>query len=96
MTMPTPPVAPSSLAATAVSSSQVNLTWSDNSANEDGFKLYRSTDGVNFSNIKIVGPNVTSYSDTGRTGSTTYYYRVLAYSIGGTSAYSNTAVVTTK
>ena len=58
-----PPAAPSNLVATAASSSQINLTWTDNSSNEDGFKLYRSTDGVNYSNIKILAGNVTSFSD---------------------------------
>ena len=46
------PAAPSNLAATAVSSSQINLTWTDNATNEGGFKLERSTDGVNFTQIE--------------------------------------------
>jgi titin len=51
------PAAPSSLAATAVSSSQVNLSWIDNSSNESGFYLERSTDGVTFVQIAVVGAN---------------------------------------
>src|SRR2546427_13029618 len=39
---PTPPAAPSNLAAAAVSSSQINLTWKDNSSNEQGFKIQRA------------------------------------------------------
>jgi hypothetical protein len=90
-----PPTAPSSLNATAVSSSQINLSWTDNSSDEDGFKIYSSTDGVNFSFYVTVGANVTTRSNTNLSASTTYYYRVLAYSAGGSSGYSNTASATT-
>ena len=68
----TVPVAPSNLTATAVSSSQINLAWTDNSSNETLFKIERSTDGTNFSQIATVGSNVTSYSNTGLTASTLY------------------------
>ena len=90
-----PPTAPSSLTATAVSSSQINLSWTDNSSDEDGFKIYSSTDGVNFSFYVTLGANVTTRSNTNLSASTTYYYRVLAYSAGGSSGYSNTASATT-
>ena len=89
------PVAPSALTATAASGAQINLAWSDNSTNEDGFKLYRSTDDVSFSRIATLGAGVTAYADGGRAASTTYYYRVLAYNAAGNSAYSNTASATT-
>jgi hypothetical protein len=90
------PAAPSNLTAAAVSSKQIDLAWSDNSANEDGFKLYRSADGgATFSRIATLGANVASYSDTGRAAGTTYYYRVLAYNASGNSANSNTAGATT-
>src|ERR1051326_9518057 len=39
----TVPAAPSNLGATAVSSSQINLNWQDNSSNESGFKILRGT-----------------------------------------------------
>jgi Calcineurin-like phosphoesterase/Fibronectin type III domain len=89
------PAAPSNLSAVAVSSKQIDISWADNSANEDGFKLYRSADGVNFSRTATLGPGVTSYSDTGRAASTTYFYRVLAYNASGNSAASNTVSATT-
>ncbi len=87
--------APSNLAGKAISTAQIDLTWTDNSTNETGFKLYRSTDGVNFSRIATFGANVTSYSDTGRSEATTYHYRVLAYNASGNSPLSNTISVTT-
>jgi hypothetical protein len=93
---PPAPNAPSGLTATAVSTSQINLTWADNASNEDGFKIERSTDGVNFTQIATVAANATSYSNIGLTASTLYYYRVFAYNANGNSASpSNTASATT-
>lgn len=89
------PLAPSSLTATAVSSSRINLAWTDNSTDEDGFKIERSLDGVNFTEITSVGAGVTTYASTGLSASTQYYYRVRAYRGSVNSAYSNTANATT-
>ena len=93
-----PPGAPSNLAAKAVSSSQINLTWIDNANNEDGFEIQRCTGSkcTDFATITTVGPNVTSYSNTGLSRSTTYRYRVRAYNTSGDSAYSNIAKATTR
>ncbi|MDH5325299.1 MAG: multicopper oxidase domain-containing protein [Gammaproteobacteria bacterium] len=91
----TAPNAPSGLSAGAVSSSQIDLTWADNSADETGFSVERSTDGVNFGPGIPVAANSTSYSDTGLNASTTYWYRVNAANGNGTSAYSNVASATT-
>jgi hypothetical protein len=92
---PSPPSAPATLTASAVSSSQINLSWSDLSSNEEGFRIERSTDSVNFAVIATVGANVTGFADSGRNGGTTYYYRVQAYNAGGASAYSAVAFATT-
>jgi len=51
------PTAPSSLTATAASTSQINLAWADNSSNETGFKIERKTgSGGTYSQIATVGP----------------------------------------
>jgi hypothetical protein len=92
---PVAPAAPSNLAAAAASSAQVNVTWADNSTNETGFKVERSTDGVNFTQVAAVGANVTTYAAAGLSPSTAYTFRVRAYNAGGDSAYSNVASVTT-
>ncbi len=90
------PAAPSNLYAIAISSSLINLTWQDNSTNEEGFKIERKTGaGGTYIQIATVNANVTSYSDIGLTANTTYYYRVRAYNSAGDSDYSNEASTTT-
>jgi len=89
--------APSSLTATATSSSQINLSWTDNASNEDGFTIQWSTDGGNsFSDLTSVNANTTSYQNTGLNASTTYHYRLFSYNGSGNSAYSNLASATTQ
>lgn len=95
----TPPAAPSSLSAAAVTGPAVNLSWTDNATNEDGFYIERcsgSTSCTNFTRIATVGPNVTGYSNTGLTARTVYRYRVQAYNANGASAFSNIASVRTR
>lgn len=84
----TPPAAPSGLAATAVSAGSINLTWVDNSDNEGGFKIERSTDNSSFTQIGIASANATSYLDSTASPSTLYYYRIRATNIIGDSAYT--------
>jgi len=95
--LPTPP-APSGLTATAVSSSQINLTWVDNATSEQGFKIERCSGAgcSNFAQIAMVGTDVTGYANTGLSGSTSYSYRVSAYNGSGDSDYSNTASAVTQ
>ena len=60
---PTPnaPTAPSSLSAKAISTSQIDLSWVDNSSNESGFYVERRTSTGSYSRIATLGANVTSY-----------------------------------
>jgi tripartite motif-containing protein 71 len=88
--------APSNLVAVAVSSSQINLTWTDTAANESGFRIERCRGAsCTPAEIATVGANVTSYRSTVLLASTTYTFRVRAFNQGGTSAYSNTASAST-
>ena len=92
------PVAPSGLAATAASSSEIDLSWTNNATNQSGFQIDQATSS-DFTQGLItatVGANVTSYSATGLSASTTYYYRVRATNSSGDSANTSTASATTQ
>ena len=95
-TQSNPPGAPTNLGATAISSSQINLAWTDNASNETGFKIERKTGaGGTYSQIATVGANVTTYStpDLPRTRTTSIACaRIIA---SGDSSYSNEANATT-
>lgn len=87
----TPPTAPANLTATAVSPSQVNLSWDASTDNVGvaGYKVYR--DGV-----FLASTSTASYSDTTVQGGTSHSYTVYAYDAAGNiSPPSNTATVTT-
>jgi alpha-tubulin suppressor-like RCC1 family protein len=91
LTLPCSLSAPSALTATTMSASQINLAWLDNSPDENGFKIERSTDGTNFTQIAQVLPRTTSYRNTGLWPGTIYYYRVRPYNSGGDGDSSNVA-----
>ncbi len=86
-------IAPSSLSATATSSSQIALNWTDNDGGSaTSYNIDRSTDDLSFSQIATVGAGVSSYSNTGLVASTTYYYEVQAFNTpAGGSLFSNVA-----
>lgn len=92
---PTAPNAPSNLSATVGSPTSVNLTWQDNSSNEDGFKV-EYADNSSFTNPTIVqlGQNTQSCSVTGLTTNSTYWFRVFAFNTIGASGYSNSVSAT--
>ena len=89
------PAAPSDLMATLNGSSRIDLSWTDNSSNEEGFRIERSVNGGGFSFLVNVGADVTGHADQGLAGGTTYAYRVRAFNSGGPSPWSNTATKTT-
>lgn len=89
------PKPPSYPGATAISSSKIELTWEDNSDNETGFKIERKKSGEVYSQIKTMDKDITTYFDTGLTGSTKYIYRVRAYNNMGNSKYSTDVSVST-
>jgi hypothetical protein len=91
-----PPAAPTTLAAIASSSGSVDLSWTDASSNESGFRIERKTGPTGtYAEIGTTGLNVRVYSDAAVSASTAYTYRVRAYNASGSSAYSNEASATT-
>lgn len=89
------PVSPTQLTATLTSNTAVSLKWKDNSSNETGFKIERKADSGSFTQVGVVGTDVTSFADTGLVVNSTYIYRVVAYGTEGYSvSYSNLATIT--
>src|SRR5207302_9751089 len=87
----TPPTVPTGLTASAVSSSQINLSWAASSDNVgvSGYRVYR--DGA-----QIATTSTTFFSNTGLSPSTTYSYAVAAFDAAGNlSAQSGPASATT-
>jgi hypothetical protein len=81
----TTPAAVQSFTATAASSTQINLSWTDKSGVETGFRIERSTDNTNWSLVTTTAASATSFSNTGLTASTLYYYRIRSNSYNGTN-----------
>jgi hypothetical protein len=76
---PAPPAAPTGLTAIAEAGPQVSLLWADNSLDETGFVVERSTDGgVNFSVLASLPVDTASYVDLAVIAGNTYDYRVAA------------------
>lgn len=90
------PVAPSNLVATSVSSSEIRLAWQDNSTDELGILLYRSTspDLPSPTIIPLV-LNTVSYFDTELATGAIYYYQVYACNVAGCGV-SNVTQATTQ
>ena len=90
------PQAPSGLTAQAVSGSEIQLNWTDNSNSEIGFKLHRSltADFASSTLVATLPADTTSYRNPGLTAGTTYYYQVSAYNNSGTSSAASTSAST--
>src|SRR5437867_3545495 len=100
-TLAVAPSPPTGLAATTVSSSQINLSWTapaDNGGSAiTGYKIERSTDGGSTWSTLVANTGIsgTTYSDIGLTHGTTYTYRVSTMNSIGTGSPSSTASATT-
>ena len=90
------PAAPTGLAAAVINERRIDLTWTDHSAGESGYRVERKVGaGGAWVALTLLAPNITAYADSTVIEETTYYYRVLAYDAAGDSAPSNTASATT-
>jgi chitodextrinase len=86
---PPPPQPASSLMATTISSSQINLSWTASSTSGVTYNIFRSTTSgftPSPSNRITSGLTTTSFSDTGLAPSTSYFYLVEAVNAGGVSS----------
>ena len=92
-----PPSAPTGLNAIAVSSGQINLSWTDNAIDEYGFRIERSVDsGESWNNVAMVGEDIQAYSDTDVESNTKYWYQIAAYNGSGQSDYDDPVNATTQ
>ncbi|HET9570276.1 MAG TPA: hypothetical protein VFP20_02555 [Bacteroidales bacterium] len=89
---PSAPSSPSNVTAEILSTTQVKITWVDESYNEENFRVERSdNNGVDWVLVGSVGAGLKSYINTGVADNATYLYRVYAENATGKSGYSNLA-----
>ena len=86
------PARPTGLTATlaGITSSQINLSWTDASSNETGFRIQRRIGTGAFADIATVYTDVTTYTDTALNRATGYSYRIYAFNAFGSSPASTT------
>jgi concanavalin A-like lectin/glucanase superfamily protein/fibronectin type III domain protein/lysyl oxidase len=96
-TPPPPVAAPSGVTAGAVSTSQINLAWTDNATNETEYVVQRdTTSAFSAPQSTTLGANATSFQSTGLSAGTQYFYRVRARNATTDSAWSATVNATTQ
>ncbi len=83
------PVAPINAVASTLGADKIHITWSDTSSNEQGFKIERSTDNTNFTQVGTAAAGMGQFDAAGLTSATLYYFRVRAYNAVGDSPVSN-------
>ncbi len=100
------PIDPTNLTGVALDSARIKLTWTDNATNEDGFKVYRSTNGgqsyllwKTLTNtdpaLGFCGGSCRTHTVTGLYPGTPYTFKVTAYNQDGESGPTNAVTVTT-
>ncbi len=91
------PLAPTNLAGFGKSKTSIKLNWGDQSDNETGFEVSRSTtENGTYNVLTIVLPNITTYTDNDLAVGTKYFYKVRAMGASNNNSdYSNTAVIST-
>jgi hypothetical protein len=86
---------PSGLSATAVSSSHIDLAWTDNAGNESSYRVEGSPNGSSdWYLVADLPADSQSYANTGLAASTTYWYRVSAVNLNGSSGFASASATT--
>ena len=91
-TQPATPTTPDSILADGVSPSQIDVTWADESGNEEGFEIqWHDATTTAFTVIDTVGPNVEIFQHAGLASGSLNSYRVRAFNSAGPSSFTPTA-----
>src|SRR5205814_9596615 len=93
------PASPSDPKAVVLATNQISLSWRDNSIGEKGFQIERAVADIPhppvWTQIAVVGPNKTNYTDKTVSEGIVYVYRIRAYNVYGTSPYCQALPVIT-
>jgi fibronectin type 3 domain-containing protein len=87
--MPETPDSPPQLSGEAASNGSVSLTWTDDSGNETGYKIFKSSDGETFTQAAALPANSNAYTDEDVASFATYFYYVVGTNSAGLGPKSN-------
>jgi titin len=94
-TWPPPPAPPTGLAAVAVSSAQINLTWTVPNSNQTAVSVWRRSCSGPYTRIAVLAPTASGYADTGLSPATAYVYRVRTANSYYPSTWTGEVIATT-
>ena len=80
---------PSDLIVTGMRDTEIDFSWTDNSAGEASFKVYKSTDGLTYAADGTTVAGDTTYTATGLTAGNLYYFYVVGVKSGNESTATN-------
>lgn len=88
------PAQPANFQASALSTQAIALNWSDRAVNESAYRIYRSSNDLDYSEVASLPANATAWQDQGLTANTRYYYAVAAVNLTGESVPAITSALT--
>lgn len=90
----TDPAAPSDTTLDTTTSREITVSWTDNSTNEDGYRVYRSQSDGGYTEVADLATDTTTYTDTGLEDGEQYWYYVEAYVGSKTASGASVSGVT--
>ncbi|MFA6105361.1 MAG: fibronectin type III domain-containing protein [Patescibacteria group bacterium] len=85
------PIAPTNITTSSIAATSVVVGWSDNSNNETGFVVEKSTNGTSFTSVSTTAAGVSSVTASSLTPNTAYWFRVAAINVYGDSSFVTTS-----
>jgi hypothetical protein len=93
--VPVTPDPPSGLKITSISATKIGLEWTDQSSNENGFRIYRKKNNGSYVEAGTTPANSNQFTDYGLEANTNYFYRVVSFNNTGESGKSEEVSATT-